>query len=126
MNTTKALKPTDSELEILRVLWDKDSATVREVHVVLAATKDCGYTTTLKLMQIMFEKGLVIRDDSSRTHIYQANVSREKTQQQLVNKMVDTLFSGSRSQLVMQALGTHTPSKEELDEIQQLLDSLKK
>ncbi|MGN6213296.1 BlaI/MecI/CopY family transcriptional regulator [Parafilimonas sp.] len=126
MNTTKALKPTDSELEILRVLWDKGEATVREVHEELAATKDCGYTTTLKLMQIMFEKGLVIRDDSSRTHIYQANVSREKTQQQLVNKMVDTLFSGSRSQLVMQALGTHTPSKEELNEIQQLLDSLKK
>ena len=126
MNTTKALKPTDSELEILRVLWDKGEATVREVHEELAATKDCGYTTTLKLMQIMFEKGLVIRDDSSRTHIYQANVSREKTQQQLVNKMVDTLFSGSRSQLVMQALGSHTPSKEELDEIQQLLDSLKK
>jgi len=125
MNTTKALKPTDSELEILRVLWDKGEATVREVHEELAATKDCGYTTTLKLMQIMFEKGLVIRDDSSRTHIYQANVSREKTQQQLVNKMVDTLFSGSRSQLVMQALGTHTPSKEELNEIQQLLDSLK-
>ncbi|SFP66647.1 BlaI/MecI/CopY family transcriptional regulator [Parafilimonas terrae] len=126
MNTTKALKPTDSELEILRVLWDKGEATVREVHEELAATKDCGYTTTLKLMQIMFEKGLVIRDDSSRTHIYQANVSREKTQQQLVNKMVDTLFSGSRSQLVMQALGSHTPSKEELNEIQQLLDSLKK
>ena len=126
MNTTKALKPTDSELEILRVLWDKGEATVREVHEELAATKDCGYTTTLKLMQIMFEKGLVIRDDSSRTHIYQANVSREKTQEQLVNKMVDTLFSGSRSQLVMQSLGTHTPSKEELDEIQQLLDSLKK
>lgn len=126
MNTTKALKPTDSELEILRVLWDKGEATVREVHEELAATKDCGYTTTLKLMQIMFEKGLVIRDDSSRTHIYQANVSREKTQQQLVNKMVDTLFSGSRSQLVMQALGAHTPSKEELNEIQQLLDSLKK
>ena len=126
MNTTKALKPTDSELEILRVLWDKGEATVREVHEELVAIKDCGYTTTLKLMQIMFEKGLVIRDDSSRTHIYQANVSREKTQQQLVNKMVDTLFSGSRSQLVMQALGAHTPSKEELDEIQQLLDSLKK
>ncbi len=126
MNTTKALKPTDSELEILRVLWDKGEATVREVHEELAATKDCGYTTTLKLMQIMFEKGLVIRDDSSRTHLYQANVSREKTQQQLVNKMVDTLFSGSRSQLVRQALATHTPSKEELNEIQQLLDSLKK
>jgi BlaI family transcriptional regulator, penicillinase repressor len=123
---TKILKPTESELEILQVLWDKDEATVREVHEILTETKDCGYTTTLKLMQIMFEKGLVLRDSSSRTHIYQANVSREKTQQQLVNKMVDTLFSGSHSQLVMQALGSHTPSKKELDEIQQLLDRYKK
>jgi BlaI family transcriptional regulator, penicillinase repressor len=122
----KILKPTESELEILQVLWDKDEATVREVHEILTETKDCGYTTTLKLMQIMFEKGLVLRDSSSRTHIYQANVSREKTQQQLVNKMVDTLFSGSHSQLVMQALGSHTPSKKELDEIQQLLDRYKK
>jgi BlaI family transcriptional regulator, penicillinase repressor len=122
----KILKPTESELEILQVLWDKEEATVREVHEILTETKDCGYTTTLKLMQIMFEKGLVLRDSSSRTHIYQANVSREKTQQQLMNKMVDTLFSGSHSQLVMQALGSHTPSKKELDEIQQLLDSYKK
>ena len=122
MNTTKVLKPTDSELEILQVLWDKGEATVRDVHEVLIETKDCGYTTTLKLMQIMFEKGLVIRDDSSRTHIYKANVSREKTQEQLVNKMVNTLFSGSHTQLVMQALGSHTPSQQELNEIQQLLD----
>ena len=122
----KILKPTESELEILQVLWDKDEATVREVHEVLAQIKDCGYTTTLKLMQIMFEKGLVLRDSSNRTHIYQANVSREKTQQQLMNKMVDTLFSGSHSQLVMQALGSHTPNKKELDEIQQLLDRYKK
>lgn len=122
---TKILKPTDSELEILQVLWVKGEATVREVHEALTETKDCGYTTTLKLMQIMFEKGLVLRDDSSRTHIYQANVSREKTQQQLMNKMVNALFSGSHSQLVMQALGSHTPSKQELDEIQQLLDRYK-
>lgn len=121
----KVLKPTESELEILQVLWDKGEATVREVHEELLTVKDCGYTTTLKLMQIMFEKGLVIRDDSSRTHVYQANISKEKTQQQLLDKMVNTLFSGSRSQLVLQALGTHTPSKEELDEIQQLLDSFK-
>ena len=126
MNTTKILKPTDSELEILQVLWDKGEATVREVHELLMQTKDCGYTTTLKLMQIMFEKGLVVRDDSNRTHIYQPNVSREKTQKQLVDKMVDSLFAGSRSQLVMQALGSHTPSREELDEIQQLLDRYKK
>lgn len=126
MNTTKILKPTESELEILQVLWNRGEATVRDVHEELLSIKDCGYTTTLKLMQIMFEKGLVIRDDSNRTHIYQANVSREATQQQLVNKMVNTLFRGSHSQLVMQALGSHTPSKEELDEIQQLLNSFKK
>ena len=126
MNTTKTLKPTDSELEILQVLWDKNEATVREVHETLSQTKDCGYTTTLKLMQIMFEKGLVLRDDSSRTHIYRPNVSREKTQKQLVDKMVNSLFSGSHTQLVMQALGSHTPSNKELEEIQQLLDSYKK
>jgi len=126
MNTTKNLKPTDSELEILQVLWEKGNATVREVHEELALVKDCGYTTTLKLMQIMFEKGLVLRDDSNRTHVYQANVSREKTQKQLMNKMVNTLFSGSHTQLVMQALGAHIPSRRDLEEIQQLLDSYKK
>lgn len=126
MNTTKYLKPTDSELEILQVLWEKGNATVRDVHEELVQVKDCGYTTTLKLMQIMFEKGLVLRDDSNRTHIYQANVSRETTQKQLMDKMVDSVFSGSHSQLVMQALGAHTPSRKELEEIQQLLDSYKK
>lgn len=126
MISTKILKPTDSELEILQVLWSKGEATVREVHEDLAKIKDCGYTTTLKLMQIMFEKGLVLRDDSSRTHIYQPNISREKTQKQLVEKMVDAVFSGSHTQLVMQALGAHTPSSKELDEIQQLLDRYKK
>ncbi|MEP6467852.1 MAG: BlaI/MecI/CopY family transcriptional regulator [Parafilimonas sp.] len=126
INTTKVLKPTDSELEILHVLWQKDKATVREVHEDLMQTKDCGYTTTLKLMQIMFDKGLVLRDDTNRTHIYKANVTREKTQKQLVDKMVRAVFSGSHSQLVMQALGSHTPSKTELDEIQHLLDSYKK
>jgi predicted transcriptional regulator len=126
MNTVKTLKPTDSELEILQVLWDRNEATVREVHEALSQTKDCGYTTTLKLMQIMFEKGLVLRDDSNRTHIYHPNISRENTQKQLVDKMVNSLFSGSHTQLVMQALGSHTPSNKELEEIQQLLDSYKK
>ena len=126
MSTTKYLKPTDSELEILQVLWEKGNATVRDVHEELVQVKDCRYTTTLKLMQIMFEKGLVLRDDSNRTHIYQANVSRETTQKQLMDKMVDSVFSGSHSQLVMQALGAHTPSRKELEEIQQLLDSYKK
>ena len=123
---SKQIKPTEGELEILQVLWDKGSATVRDVHEQINLYKESGYTTTLKLMQIMFEKGLVIRDDSSRTHIYQPNVSKKKTQQQLVDKMVDSLFAGSRSELVMQALGNHTPSIEELNEIQKLLDRFKK
>lgn len=123
--SNKQVKPTEGELEILQVLWDKGKATVRDVHETILLSKEAGYTTTLKLMQIMFEKGLVRRDDSAKTHIYQANVSREKTQNQFVGKMISTLFGGSSSQLVMQALGNQTPSKEELDEIQQLLDNLK-
>lgn len=121
----KQIKPTEGELEILQVLWEKEKATVREVHETILKSKEAGYTTTLKLMQIMFEKGLVIRDDSAKTHIYQPNVSKEKTQTQFVGKMISTLFGGSSSQLVMQALGSQAPSKEEIDEIQQLLDNLK-
>ncbi|HEX6915598.1 MAG TPA: BlaI/MecI/CopY family transcriptional regulator [Chitinophagaceae bacterium] len=121
----KQIKPTESELEILQVLWEKGQATVRTVHEELSSVKDSGYTTTLKLMQIMFEKGLVKRDDSSKTHIYHANVSRESTQQQLVGKMVNTLFGGSSAQLAMQALGSANPSKDELDELQKILDNLK-
>lgn len=119
------IKPTESELEILQVLWEKGDATVREVHEVLTAHKDVGYTTTLKLMQIMFEKGLVLRNDSSKTHIYTANVSKEDTQQQLVNKMIRNLFNGSASQLVMQALGNQSASKEELDAIEAMIQQLK-
>ncbi len=119
------MKPTEGELEILQVLWDRGKATVRDVHEQILLTKEAGYTTTLKLMQIMFEKGLVTRDSSSKTHIFQANVSKENTQNQFVNKMIAGLFKGSSSQLIMQALGNHTVSKEELNEIQQLLDNLK-
>ena len=125
MSTTKYIKPTESELEILRVLWAKSSASVREVHEELGKNKDVGYTTTLKLMQIMHEKGLVKRDDSIKTHIYQALVSREKTQKQMVGKMIDTLFGGSPTELVMQALGNHKASAVELEEIQKLLNNLK-
>lgn len=122
----KAIKPTESELEILQVLWQKKNATVREVHDELSKTRDIGYTTALKLLQIMFEKGLVTRDDSSKTHIYIPAVTREKTQKQLVGKMINTLFSGSSTELVMQALGNQQTSKEELDEIQKMLDNLRK
>jgi len=126
MATTKTIKPTESELEILQILWKKVTASVREVHEELLATKEAGYTTTLKLMQIMHEKGLVKRDDSIKTHIYQAAVSKEKTQKHLLNKMIDTVFGGSPGELVMQALGNHKASAEELEEIQKILDNLKK
>lgn len=123
---TRYIKPTESELEILQILWSKGLATVREVHEELAGTKDVGYTTTLKLMQIMHEKGLVRRDDSVKTHIYQAAVNKEKTQKHLLGKMIDGLFGGSPTQLVIQALGEHKPSPDELEKIQHLLDTLKK
>jgi BlaI family transcriptional regulator, penicillinase repressor len=123
---SKQTKPTESELEILRVLWERGEATVRDVHEELSKTKDAGYTTTLKLMQIMHEKGMVKRDESNKTHKYIPLLSREKTQKQFVGKMIDTLFQGSSTQLVMQALGNHKASNEELDEIQKLIDNLKK
>lgn len=124
--SNKLIKPTEGELEILQVLWERGQASVREVHETILLSKEAGYTTTLKLMQIMFEKGLVTRDDSSKVHIYKPNVSKEKTQNQFVGKMINSLFGGSSTQLVMQALGNNKPSKDELDEIQQLLDNLKK
>ena len=125
MSTLKQIKPTESELEILQILWNRGKATVREVHEELSVSKESGYTTTLKLMQIMFEKGLVARDDSSKTHIYEPIITRESTQKQMVGKMVTSLFGGSTSSLVMQALGSGATSKEELDEIQKILDNLK-
>lgn len=122
---TKYIKPTESELEILQILWQKGLATVREVHEELSSIKNAGYTTTLKLMQIMNEKGLVKRDDSIKSHVYQAAVNKEKTQKHLLEKMIDGLFGGSSTQLVIQALGNHKTSKEELDKIQDLIDNLK-
>lgn len=123
----KYIKPTESELEILNLLWEKNTATVREVHEELAKTKDVGYTTTLKLMQIMNEKGLVKRDESMRTHVYQPAVNKEKTQKHFLDKMIDSLFGGSSTQLVLKALGGGEKiSGEELEKIQLLLNNLKK
>lgn len=121
----KTSKPTESEIEILSILWDRKMATVREVHEELLKNKDAGYTTTLKLMQIMFEKGLVTRDDSSKTHIYKPFVNKEKTQKQFLNKMIDSLFSGSSTELVLRALGNKNTTDEELDKIQGLIKELK-
>ncbi len=125
MSNNKNLKPTESELGILQILWEKETATVREVHDELSRNKDSGYTTTLKLLQIMFEKKLVTRDDSNKTHIYKPAISKERTQKQFLNKMIDTLFAGSSTELVLQALGNQKASKVELEEIQRYLDNLK-
>ncbi len=117
-------RPTDAELAILQVLWNQGPCTVRDVHEVLGHTRKTGYTTTLKLMQIMAEKGLVTRDASRRTHVYQAKTSQDQTQQQLISSLVDRAFEGSAKRLIMQALSTKKTSPEELEEIRQLLDSL--
>ena len=126
MATSINFKPTESELEILQILWEKGNCTVRDVHEILEKSKDSGYTTTLKLMQIMHEKGLVKRDTSSKTHIYTALLNQQKTEQHLVNKMIDNVFNGSAARLVMQALGNHTASQDEIDSIKKYLDELSK
>ncbi|WP_231427471.1 MULTISPECIES: BlaI/MecI/CopY family transcriptional regulator [Pedobacter] len=122
--TNSNIKPTEGEMEILQMLWQKGLATVREVHEGLNK-KDSGYTTTLKLMQIMHEKGMVERDTNQKTHIYKAIVSKDKTEKQMVSKMIDNVFNGSAARLVMQALGNHSASADEIDEIKKYLDSLK-
>ncbi|MBK8045432.1 MAG: BlaI/MecI/CopY family transcriptional regulator [Haliscomenobacter sp.] len=118
--------PTESELEILQVLWQQGPSTVRQVNDLLKARREIGYTTTLKFMQIMLEKGLVTRDATGKIHIYQAAVEEASTQQRLLKRFVDTLFRGSASQLVMQALGNHEASSEELDEIKLLIEQMEK
>ena len=115
-------RPTEAELEILRVLWERGPSTVRQVHESLVAERDTGYTTTLKLMQIMAEKGLVTRDESSRTHVYAARSSQETTQRQLVSDLVQRAFGGSAAELVLRALSSHKTSSDELTEIRKLID----
>jgi BlaI family penicillinase repressor len=115
------LKPTESELEILQVIWKKGQCTVRDVHEELTKTKDAGYTTTLKLMQIMHDKGLVERDTTSKTHLYKALITREQAQNTALDKILDTVFKGSTADLVIQALGQHRASKDEIDAIKNYL-----
>lgn len=118
-------KPTEAELAILNVLWDSRAATVRDVHDALYRDDGGGYTTALKLLQIMHAKGLVERDDSQRAHVYRPAVSKERTQKRFLADLVNRVFDGSPSQLVLQALGGRTrATREELDEIRALLDKL--
>ena len=118
-------RPTDAELAILRVLWERGPSTVRQVHEVLAGERETGYTTTLKLMQIMTEKGLVTRDESTRTHVYATHLSQDQTQRQLVNDLLDRAFGGRSAALVMHALSAQPASAEELQEIRTLIEQYK-
>ncbi|HEX7130838.1 MAG TPA: BlaI/MecI/CopY family transcriptional regulator [Rhodanobacteraceae bacterium] len=119
-------RPTEAELEILHVLWARGGCTVREVHEALHRDSGTGYTTALKLLQIMHGKGLVVRDDSQRAHVFRAAVSKEKTQKRFLADLVQRVFEGSPSQLVLQALGSQRASREELREIRALLNQLDK
>ena len=120
----KLPKPTDAELAVLRVLWERGPSTVREVWEQLSPTQRTGYTTVLKIMQIMFDKGLLSRDESDRSHVYRAARSEEQTQRQVVGHLLERLFSGSAPKLVMQALAAKKASPAELTEIRRLLDEM--
>ncbi|MEM1353310.1 MAG: BlaI/MecI/CopY family transcriptional regulator [Planctomycetota bacterium] len=119
-------KPTQAELQILEVLWDLGPSTVREVFDVLSSSRSVGYTTILKLMQIMAGKGLVSRDESRRTHVYRARLTRKRTQKRLVKELIDKAFSGSAAGLIGQALISRKPSDEELAEIQKLIEQYRR
>lgn len=115
-------RPTDAELAILRVLWERGPSTVRQVHDVLSRERPAAYTTALKLLQIMTDKGLVSRDERDRSHVYHARLTEAQTQRQLVRDLLDRAFGGSAAKLVMQALAARRASPEELVEIRRLID----
>lgn len=117
-------RPTDSELAILSVLWRRGPSTVREVHDELSSENPTGYTTVLKLLQIMTEKGLVVRDETQRAHVYEPRYSEQKTQRQLLADLANRAFDGSAAKLVMQALSGRKASTAELNAIRELLDKL--
>lgn len=123
MNSKKH-RPTESELEILQILWEKGPATVREVHEVIESNRDVGYTTTLKIMQIMTDKGLLKRDTSQRSHLYSPAFEREDIEGDMLNKMIQSLFSGSASRMVIGALSQKNLTEEEISEIRDYLNQL--
>lgn len=124
MPTKKNIKPTQKELEILQILWENPDSSVREVVEKLGGEDSNGYTTILKLLQIMLEKGLVTRQKLGKLHLYKAIPTKSTAQNQVVNKMIDTLFQGSASSLVMSVLGSTKSSKKELQQIREYLDKL--
>ncbi len=126
MNKQGRIKPTESELEILQIIWDNGPSTVRFVNDKLNERKKTGYTTTLKLMQIMLEKKLLSRNEKSRIHIYHPVVQKEAMQSELLDRFMENTFSGSAHKLVMKALGNHKTSRTELEEIKKLIKDLEK
>ena len=122
--TGKPIKATEKELEILQIVWSKEAVSVKEVHEALGGDHSNGYTTILKMMQIMHEKGLVTRQKRGKLHLYKAVHSLENTRQHLLDKMIQTVFHGSASQLVMSALGNSKSSKEEIKQIKEYLEKL--
>lgn len=120
------MKPTASELDILQILWQNGNMTVKEINEEINKVKDTGYTTTLKLMQIMHEKGLLTREQNGRSHVYKASIKEEDTKSSLLNNFIETTFKGSAASLVMQALGNHKTTKEELNMIREYLDEIEK
>ena len=118
------VKPTQKELEILQILWLRGSVAVKEVHEALGGDEKNGYTTILKLLQIMYEKGLVTRQKDGKLHLYEAVPSLENTRQQMLDKIIDSVFHGSASQLVISAVGHKPSSKKELEEIKKYLEKL--
>ena len=124
MKKSNLPKPTDAEVAILRVLWQRGPSTVRDVWEQLSPSQGTGYTTVLKLLQIMFEKSLVTRDEKARSHIYAARLSEEKTQQQVMGHVLERVFAGSAPKLVMQALAVAKATPAELSEIRKLLDQM--
>ncbi|QCK16915.1 BlaI/MecI/CopY family transcriptional regulator [Mangrovivirga cuniculi] len=117
-------KPTESELDVLRVLWDKGPSTVREVHDELSRQKDTGYTTTLKIMQLMHEKKYLSREKHGKTHIYKAEIDRKQTSDKLIDRLLETTFQGSAAKLVMHLLGNNKTDKAELEKIKKYLDDI--
>lgn len=120
----KPIQPTDSELEILNILWEKGPSTVRDVNEQLNEKREVGYTTTLKIMQIMHEKGMLSREQEGRTHVYTPLLNEKETQGKLIDRLLETAFGGSASKMIMQALGNHDSSAEELAEIKRLIKKL--
>jgi BlaI family penicillinase repressor len=124
MGKSTKFRPTDAELEILQVLWERGPCSVRSVNDALSLKRDVGYTSTLKIMQIMTDKGLVTRDTEQRSHIYSANIHEADVQKSLLSRFLKTAFRGSAKNLVMETLGNHKASEEELREIKKYIEQI--